>query len=276
MKLLKVGSIIFLFCLLTVLTQVGGLVYLFSRLTYRLTDPLTNKFLLKFVYRFVSTFITYCLVTFAIVPIIAKPFGRVPLPLMEKNHLQPLNVWTCLLNRHYVRPALKQAMFEVAQRMNTKFPGTTINYLDANFPFINQFPLIPHRSHNDGKKLDLAFCYHDRQANQPTNECPSLIGYGICEEPRPSEKNAPNFCAQKGYWQYGFLPKIIPQTNKKKFTFDHHRTKELIIFLATHPAIGKIFIEPHLKTRLNLTSDKVRFHGCQAVRHDDHLHLQLK
>ena len=30
------------------------------------------------------------------------------------------------------------------------------------------------------------------------------------------------------------------------------------------------------KTRLLLTSDKIRFHGCQAVRHDDHIHVQLK
>ena len=40
--------------------------------------------------------------------------------------------------------------------------------------------------------------------------------------------------------------------------------------------IEKVFIEPHLKTRLNLTSNKIRFHGCQAVRHDDHIHLQVK
>ena len=30
-----------------------------------------------------------------------------------------------------------------------------IHYLDANFPFINKFPLLPHLSHNDGKKIDI-------------------------------------------------------------------------------------------------------------------------
>ena len=33
---------------------------------------------------------------------------------------------------------------------------------------------------------------------------------------------------------------------------------------------------PHLKARLGLNSNKVRFHGCHAVRHDDHFHVQLK
>lgn len=118
----------------------------------------------------------YFLTTFLIVPAIAKPFGRVPLPMTETNHLQPLNILTYFLNRHYVRPELKQTAFEVANQMNKKFPGTITNYLDANFPFNDKFPLIPHLSHNDGKKLDLSFCYRDAKTNEPTNECPSFIG----------------------------------------------------------------------------------------------------
>ena len=276
MRLLKVTLTIILFCLLTVLTQVGGLVYLLSILTYKLTEKWTNNNYLKATYRFTSFLTLYCLTTFLIVPVIAKQLGRVPLPLTETNHLQPLNIWTCFLNRNYVRPELKQTAFEVAKQMNNKFPGTTVNYLDANFPFINKFPLIPHLSHNDGKKLDLSFCYRDTKTNEPTNECPSFIGYGNCEEPRPDEKNTADFCADKGYWQYSFMTKVISQDNKKNFTFDSDKTRELVNLFATQSAIGKIFIEPHLKTRLNLTSDKIRFHGCQAVRHDDHIHIQLK
>lgn len=276
MRLLKIILTIILFFLLTVLTQVGGLVYLLSILTHKLTDKWTNNNYLKATYRFTSFLTLYCLTTFLIVPVIAKPLGRVPLPLTETNYLQPLNIWTCFLNRNYVRPELKQTAFEVAKQMNVKFPGTTVNYLDANFPFINKFPLIPHLSHNDGKKLDLSFCYRDTKTNEPTNECPSFIGYGICEEPRPDEKNTANFCANKGYWQYSFMTKVISQDNKQDFTFDSDKTRELVTLFATQSSIGKIFIEPHLKTRLNLTSGKIRFHGCQAVRHDDHIHIQLK
>ena len=42
------------------------------------------------------------------------------------------------------------------------------------------------------------------------------------------------------------------------------------------PNLGKVFIEPHLKDRMKLTNSKIRFHGCGAVRHDDHIHIQLK
>ena len=276
MRLLKVILTIIFFCLLTVLTQVGGLVYLLSAFTHKLTDKWTSNNYLKATYRFISFLTFYCLTTFLIVPAIAKPFGRVPLPLTERNHLQPLNILTCFLNRNYVRPELRQLAFKVANKMNDNFPGTITNYLDANFPFINKFPLIPHLSHNDGKKLDLSFCYLDSKTSEQTNECPSFIGYGICEEPRPGEKNTADFCADKGYWQYSFLTKVISQDSKQDFTFDSDKTRELVNLFATQPTIGKIFIEPHLKTRLNLTSDKIRFHGCQAVRHDDHIHVQLK
>jgi hypothetical protein len=276
MRLLKITLTIMLCSLLTVLTQVGGLVFLLSILTYKLTDKWTSNKYLQATYRLTSFLILYCLTTFLIVPLIAKPLGRVPLPLTETSHLQPLNIWTCFLNRNYVRPELKQIAFEVAKQMNDKFPGTTINYLDANFPFINEFPLIPHRSHNDGKKLDLSFCYRNAKTGEPTNECPSFIGYGICEEPRPNEINWPESCEKEGYWQYSFMSKVISQDNKQDFTFDSDRTRLLVYLFATQPTIGKIFIEPHLKTRLKLTSDKIRFHGCQAVRHDDHVHVELK
>lgn len=276
MRLLKVTLTIILFCLLTVLTQVGGLVYLVSILTCKWTDKWTSKNYLKATYRLTSFLTLYILTTFLIVPAIAKPLGRVPLPLTETNHLQPLNMLTCFLNRNYVTPDLYKTALDIAGQMNNNFPGTTVNYLDANFPFVDKFPLIPHLSHNDGKKIDLSFCYRDTKTGETTNECPSFIGYGICEEPLPNEKNTADFCTDKGYWQYSFMTKIISQDNKQDFTFDSDKTRELVNLFATQPTIGKIFIEPHLKTRLNLTSDKIRFHGCQAVRHDDHIHIQLK
>lgn len=216
----------------------------------------------------------YTLTTFVLVPFIARPFGRVPLPVNEQGSLKPLTLLTPLLNRHYVRPELRQIAREAALRMTEKFPGTTVNYLDANFPFLDRFPLIPHLSHNDGEKLDLAFFYDDK-AGMDSNENPSFIGYGVNEDPLPGEENTAAFCAQKGYWQYSFLTALVPQGNKTDFTFDAERTGALINLLASSEGIGKIFIEPHLKQRLRLKSDKIRFHGCQAVRHDDHLHIQL-
>jgi hypothetical protein len=196
---------------------------------------------------------------------------------MEQHRLRPLTVWTCLLNRNYVRPELKELAEAAATSMNDKYPGTVINYLDASFPFINKYPLFPHLSHNDGKKLDLSFCYIDRASGRPVNTAPSPTGYGICEEPGPGEPNQPAVCAGEGYWEYNLMRKIMPQHNKANFVFDSIRTKELVKLFVTNNKTGKVFIEPHLKIRLGLGGyDKIRYHGCQAVRHDDHLHVQLK
>ena len=181
-----------------------------------------------------------------------------------------------MLNRNYVTPELKTALFEVAGEMNRKYPGTVINYLDANFPFINGFSLLPHLSHNDGKKLDISFCYSDNKTGMQTNECPSFIGYGICEEPTKKEQQMFAICKAKGYWQYDLLRSVTPQNNKANFLFDADRTKMLIQLFANRNSVEKIFVEPHLKIRMKLNNDKIRFQGCHAVRHDDHIHIQVK
>lgn len=260
------------FSLLTLLTQVGGIPYLLSFLTHKKTDSWAKNRATRLTYRFASFALLYLITTLVIVPLIAKPLGRVQLPLTETNHVQPLNAWTYFLNRNYVRPQLRNTVYEVANKMQEKYPGTIINYLDANFPFTFT-PLLPHRSHNDGKKLDLSFCYKDAETQRETNECPSWIGYGVCEEPKPNEANYPNICADN--WQYSFMQQIVSQKNKVLFSFDQTRTKYLANLFAGHPSIGKLFIEPHLKNRMKLTNPKFRFHGCTAVRHDDHLHVQL-
>jgi len=217
--------------------------------------------------------VCYLAVSLVVVPLIARPLGRVPLPMTRERHLQPNNIITCLLNRNYVRPRLREIAMETAEKMNRDFPGTELNYLDASFPFINGFPLWPHLSHNDGKKLDLSFCYLTGGA--PASTTPSFSGYGICEEPRPGEKDQPCFCGDQGYWQYSMMRKITPQGSKKDFIFDSVRTRALVVDLVTDAGVGKLFIEPHLKTRMGLDYDKIRYHGCRAVRHDDHVHVQL-
>ncbi|HEX8022601.1 hypothetical protein [Mucilaginibacter sp.] len=275
MKIVKPILIALLVCLLTILTQIGGLVYIISISFHKLINKTSrNKYYQQFT-KLAVFILLYCLATFLIVPPLARLWGREPLPLSETNHLRPLNRLTCLFNRNYVRPQLKQATFAVASEMNQRYPGSTLNYLDASFPFINGFPLMPHLSHNDGKKLDLAFFYIDNKTGSETNKTPSSIGYGISEEPRAGELNTSQACLVKGYWQYSFLTKIVPQGNKVNFTFDSLRTKTLVNLFAAQNVINKIFIEPHLKTRLGITTSKLRFHGCRAVRHDDHVHVQL-
>ncbi|SEP07006.1 hypothetical protein SAMN05428947_106223 [Mucilaginibacter sp. OK283] len=274
-KALKLIAIILIFGILTILTQIGGVVYLLSFFTHAIIKKkFVNRYAI-FVIKTTTFLVLYITCTFLIVPPLAKLLGRVPLPMTSTNSLQPLNILTCIFNRNYVRPQLKDVAFNAGRQMNERYPGTVINYLDASFPFINRFPLFPHLSHNDGKKLDFAFCYIDSKTSQSTNSTPSPIGYGVSEMPRPDEINTAALCSQQGYWQYSMVIKIVPQKNKANFLFDSMRTKKLVEILASEKSVGKIFIEPHLKARLNLTTSKIRFHGCRAVRHDDHIHVQL-
>jgi hypothetical protein len=256
------------FTILTILTQVGGFVYLIS---YLIAKRLRfNR--IKSLGLFIGM---YLLASLAIIPVLAPFFGRTALPI--SGNLRPLNIVTCLLNRHYVKPELKDQLVRISNQMNIKFAGTKTNYLDANFPFYNGYPLIPHLSHNDGKKVDLAFLYINARTHERNNSAPSFIGYGIYDGATEEEVNYPQQCSDKGFWQYGFLGHIVPKWKEDQYTVDQERTKEIIRLLATDQLTSKIFIEPHLKQRWNLSSyENIRYHGCQAVRHDDHIHTQIK
>jgi hypothetical protein len=61
-------------------------------------------------------------------------------------------------------PDLVPLLAELSREIDRAFPGTTTLYLDGNFPFLNGFPLLPHLSHSDGRKLDIAFYYSIRRA----------------------------------------------------------------------------------------------------------------
>jgi hypothetical protein len=268
-------SRVFIFVLLTALTQIGGIVFFLNFAASAFMNRRIHNIFVRGVCKSASCALLYLLTTFLIVPILARPFGRVQLPLKLTNNLQPSTFLTCLLNRNYVSKGLSESVFNIAKEMNKKYPGTVVNYLDGNFPFVDGFPLIPHLSHSDGKKIDVSFCYRDKKSLLETNEVPSIIGYGICEGPTETERNTSAYCKKEGHWQYSLLQTIVPQSRKKKFLFDQEKTKFLLELFVADARIGKIFVEPHLKSRLKLGSDKIRFHGCKAVRHDDHIHAQL-
>lgn len=261
--------------LLTILTQVGGLAYVLNLLAARwINGRVANPWARRGV-TFGSFVVLYLFLSLAIVPLLARANGRVPLPWGTDHHVRPHSIWTCLLNRHYVRPEMRDLVFSTGDRMAAQFPGTTLTYLDANFPLLNGFPLVPHLSHKDGKKLDLSFLYQDPVTEAPRDGAPGWLGYGIHADPLPGESDQSETCEAKGNWQYDLLHYIVPQGAKDHYALDTRRTKALIYFLLAEPQTGKIFLEPHLKARMGIVSDKVRFQGCQSVRHDDHIHLQL-
>lgn len=266
-KIIRTAAHIGVFTILTMLSQVGGIIYV-------VTLGLSRKLNLSKLKSFLLFSLCYLLTSTLIIPLIAPCFSRTPLPLYGK--LRPLNILTCLLNRHYVHPELKAHLIDASDQVAQKYSGTKTNYLDANFPFINAFPLVPHLSHHDGKKVDLAFFYRDSETGERMNSTPSFIGYGVYDGPTEKEVDYPEKCKTQGYWQYDLITHVIPKWNESKYVVDVSRTRELIRQLSIAQSTDKIFVEPHLKQRWNLMNyDNIRYHGCQAVRHDDHIHFQI-
>ncbi|WP_291720759.1 hypothetical protein [Bernardetia sp.] len=266
-----------LIILLTVFTQIGGIIWVITWLEanifcYKIKKKSYSKY---FTVKLALFLAFYLFATFGIVPLAAEKYSnRVALPILTENNIQPTTIWTCILNRHYVRPELKNALFNIGQNLEKKYPNSKVSYLDANFPFYNGFPLLPHLSHNDGKKIDLSFFYLDKETQQPTNEKPSFSGYGIYEKAKKGEYNQPEICLkQSWYYEIGKYTKVW--SNEDDYTFDAERTRYLMTLIVKEKSIRKFFLEPHLKNRLKVGSSKWRFHGCRASRHDDHVHIQL-
>lgn len=256
---------VFLFIFLTILTQIGGIVYLFSLLLVK------KKKQWRQLKRFFVFVLLYLSTSYFIIPSIASLAGRERIE--DTAHLKAHSVFTKLLNRNYVSPELHTVLKETSLKLKEQYPTIQLIYLDANFPFFNGFPLFPHLSHNDGKKIDLSFLYRDAK-KALTNDKPSNSGYGVFVNPQKGEVDQTKICKENGAWYYDFTKYLSFGTNKH-LRFDAKATKDLLNLLIKHPQTKKIFIEPHLTQRMQLKSSKVRFHGCKAVRHDDHIHLQI-
>ena len=263
--LLKIIIRFILFCFLTAVSQIGGIVYLLSLII----SKNWNKNL-KFKTLIIFTII-YIFSTLFIVPLISPIFGREKIKHSEK--IKPTNYMTVILNRNYVKPKLNELLSKTGKKLN----GTNIeiHYLDANFPFINKFPLLPHLSHNDGKKIDISLIY-ETENGITTNKQKSISGYGLFENPKSNEYNQIKKCFKNGYFQYDFPKYLTFGKINIDLVFSKKGTKKLIEIILENKDLGKLFIEPHLKSRMNLKDNRIRYHGCKAVRHDDHIHLQLK
>ena len=250
---------------LTIVTQIGGFIWIMALVFLKIMK--IRRTIL------VPTFLSlYIIISLLIIPFLARIGGRVPLPISSEGILVPHNYITVLLNRHYVKERLLVELEIISKSFGQKHPQSQVKYLDANFPFFDGFPLLPHRSHDDGRKIDLSFFY--TLDGGSTNSKPSRLGYGYFEEPIAGEVNQAQNCIQRGYWQYDFT-KYITLGSSDRYMFDDKKTKTLLEIILSRSKTHKVFIEPHLKTRLNIKNDKCRFHGCKAVRHDDHIHYQV-
>jgi len=256
---------LFIFVSLTIVTQIGGVIYLVSLLIFIKWD---KDFRFKKLILFLGL---YTIATFLITPFIAPIFGREK--IKHTNKIKPTNYMTVFLNRNYVKSDLNKLLQNTENQLHNT--AIEIRYLDASFPFIDRFPLLPHLSHQDGKKIDISLIYETKEG-EITNKQKSISGYGVFAKPKLSEHNQINTCLKKGYFFYDYPKYMTFGEINKNLIFSEKGTKKLLKRLLKNNELGKMFIEPHLKQRLRLTNNKVRYHGCRAVRHDDHIHVQLK
>ncbi len=210
---------------------------------------------------------------------IAPTFGRVPISCLagEADNLAVKSPIYCLLNRNYVTPPLLNLVSALADDLNQKFPGTTTVVLDGNFPFWDGFPLLPHLSHADGRKLDIAFHYKGIGGDFVNRETRSPIGYLAFEQPSSGDEQP---CRGRHdilttRWNFDWLQPFFPT-----YQIEERRTAFSLQWLSTEGVerfrLEKVFIEPHLINALGVKDAVIRFQGCRAARHDDHIHIQIK
>ncbi|MEN8197466.1 MAG: hypothetical protein ABFS30_13285 [Pseudomonadota bacterium] len=263
----RAGVLVFLIILLTAITQIGGLVLWFCvpagvQLNRRLGDRgpalRTSACLGLFAAAYLGA-------SFATVPL-AGAFGRAPLDcgLTGAATYGPRTILTCLLNRHYATLPARRALQKVSVELSADFKGSGVAYLDAGFPFFDWFPMFPHISHGDGRKIDLALVHMDYAAT------PSPIGYWGFVQPRPGDPQPCN--GREGWlrWDMAWLRPLLPEIE-----LDEDATAELLWRLVASPSVRRILIEPHLEVWLRLDHPKLRFQGCRAARHDDHIHVEF-
>ncbi|MCX2725056.1 hypothetical protein [Roseibium salinum] len=246
-KIVLHGSLI---VFLTLLTQIGGLAWmvaLFSR------------------WRTLTFFAVYICLSVSAIWLAPSISGRVALSCFADETLKVQSWLYCGLNRNYVSRELKAVLDDLAAETSEAFPETQTLVLDGSFPFLDGFPLLPHLSHDDGDKADLALYYMDGSGYLP-GATRSPIGYFAFEQ-------GPTDCPQNILtlrWDFELL-----QPWWRDLKLEPARSRFVLNWLASNARVGKIFLEPHLKSRLGTTGSKIRFQGCRAARHDDHIHFQL-
>lgn len=263
------GRRVLFLVVLTLLTQIGGIVFLAT---------IGVSHVAKISGRLARLAVFLCLYAAATVAAhqVAPLFGRVPLPCFSGN--TPLKLQSplyCVLNRNYVTGDLLRVADALSRYMAGAFPGTVTLALDANFPFLDGFPLLPHLSHNDGRKLDIAFYYRGIAGDAMNGRTRSPIGYFAFEQ---AGAGAPLPCDGRDdlltfRWNLGFLQPLFADWH-----LDEERTRAAVQWLSSDGrkmGVERIFIEPHLAKRLAVENGIVRFQGCRAARHDDHIHFQV-
>ena len=136
--------------------------------------------------------------------------------------------------------------------------------------------MLPHLSHDDGKKLDIAFAYQNEVNSYVRGKTASPIGFWHFS--RHTKHETPANCSKDAFnlrWDMDWFQIF----NNDSLKLEPKRTAFAIRYLTENAerfGVTKVLLEPHLKQRFALRSNKVKFQGCHAARHDDHFHFQIR
>lgn len=252
---------------LTLSSQVGGIIWAAVFLLYKIIRP-KAPFFIPLAY----TISLYIVSVIFIIPPLALKYGKKQLPTSQKGNLIAHNPSYFLLNRNYVTPEMFDILIETADRINAKNSDLKLVYLDTSFPFSKEMPLPPHISHSSGNKVDLTYVY--RKNGKIVNHGSSISGYGNFEGPKSGEFDQPKNCLERGKYFYDFS-KYFSLGAKKDLEFDAENTRLILEELLSNHETRRIYLETHLKNRMNINDERVSSAGCWAVRHDDHIHFQI-
>jgi hypothetical protein len=308
MKILNILGIILLFAILTILSQVGGIILLLWLLLYQFFKKrLKNTWVRRGVH--VGGFVVfYLFFMFIIIPPLARIQDRVPLPMSKSGALVPVTYWTAIFGRNYIKSEGRDKLETIAEAFVKKHPELKVKYMDCNYPFrfigsdeIHEdtgFPILeglfPHFTHL-GDKADIALIYNDEEGN-PSNLTPTAIGYGSSVEPNKDEPGyvGPNCpCRTKTLNQkkrkdgvpcvcdntltlgfirmYSFMYRNVPQNENIKL----NTKKSASLIKMFTPYDSGIILEAHLRERLEVLQTSFGNHSCKTVRHDDHFHVRM-
>lgn len=269
-RVARIGALFACFGALTLVTQIGGVVLLAALASGRLVArrvPIAPTAVQ------VGLFLAlYALATLWIVPALARPLGRVPLPCAATAALPltPAATLTCVLNRHYIAAPARTILDQLARDLGSSHPGATVHYLDAGFPFWSRFPMLPHLSHRTGRHIDLAFQYRAVGSGTVVPP-PAPSGYWLYDPPRTGEPQPCRGAASWLRWDFLDLHAFYPEVE-----VDAQRTAAMVRLLVASPVVRRILLEPHLQERLGVAGPKVAFAGCAVARHDDHMHVDFQ
>lgn len=263
---------------ITLLTQVGGIAVLLAAGMHQvLTHGLNRKWSRRIVFTGL-VLVTYSMMTLFVIPPLAKMAGRPALPCVASPGVgyAARSLLTCALNRNYAVPQIHLMLQRLARDMDAQLPPTIIGYLDAGFPFFDWFPMLPHLSHSDAKRIDLSFFYVDGAGIYQPLKTPSPVGYWafidpVQDEPQPCQGRRDIASLR---WNMAWFQPLLSQMQP-----DFVRTRFMLRWLTDEgPRYGvrRILLEPHLKQRFMPVSNIVRFQGCRAARHDDHVHIDIE